>query len=79
MLFRSVADHGPGIAVADRERVFEPYLRLEASRNRGTGGSGLGLAIAQQIVSTHGGTIAVRDRADGAPGAVLEVRLPRSA
>jgi len=72
----TVCDHGPGIAPADRERVFEPFYRLEASRNRATGGSGLGLAIARQVVAAHGGTIEIRDRPDGASGTVVAVRLP---
>ncbi|NLH82923.1 MAG: HAMP domain-containing protein [Phyllobacteriaceae bacterium] len=72
----TVADHGSGISPEDRARIFEPYVRLEASRNRATGGTGLGLAIARQIVAAHGGTIEVRDRADGRSGAVFAVRLP---
>lgn len=75
----TVSDHGPGIAPADRTRVFEPFLRLEASRNRATGGSGLGLAIARQVVTAHGGSIEIRDRPDGASGAVVAVRLPAPA
>lgn len=72
----TVSDHGPGIPPADRLRVFEPFLRLEASRNRATGGSGLGLAIAHQVATAHGGTIEIEDRPDGASGAVVRVRLP---
>lgn len=72
----TVGDHGAGIPPAARARIFEPYVRLEGSRNRGTGGSGLGLAIARQIVAAHGGTIEVRDRADGSSGTVIAVRLP---
>lgn len=75
----TVSDHGPGIAPADRERVFEPFHRLEASRNRATGGSGLGLAIAHQVVKAHGGTIEIRDRPDGLSGAVVAVRLKADA
>jgi signal transduction histidine kinase len=52
-----VADEGPGIAPEERARVFEPFYRIDASRNRGTGGSGLGLAIAKSIVEGQGGTL----------------------
>jgi signal transduction histidine kinase len=68
-----VADDGPGIPPADRERVFERFTRLDEARSRGHGGAGLGLAIARQIVEAHGGAIAV---ADQDAGACLVVRLP---
>lgn len=68
-----VSDDGPGIALADRERVFERFTRLDASRSRGTGGAGLGLAIAREIVTAHGGTIGV---ADSTVGALFVVELP---
>lgn len=69
-----VDDRGPGIPAAERERIFEPFLRLEASRNRDRGGAGLGLAIARHLVLSLGGTIAVEDRPGG--GARFCVRLP---
>jgi signal transduction histidine kinase len=73
----TISDQGPGIADADKERVFEAFHRLEASRNRDTGGSGLGLTIARSIIETHGGSIAL---ADAKPhGLVVSVRLPLSA
>ncbi|KAB8184799.1 sensor histidine kinase [Microbispora catharanthi] len=68
----AVSDDGGGIAEVDRERVFEPFTRLEKSRGRG--GSGLGLTIAREIVRAHGGTIGVEDAAEG--GARVVVRLP---
>jgi signal transduction histidine kinase len=71
-----VADDGPGIPVADRERVFERFTRLDASRTRGTGGYGLGLAIAAEVVRAHGGRIGVTDGPDG--GAHFAVELPAS-
>jgi len=52
-----VRDDGPGIPEAELERVFEPFYRLESSRNRDTGGSGLGLSIARDVVQSHGGTL----------------------
>ncbi|MBF0191047.1 MAG: HAMP domain-containing protein [Magnetococcales bacterium] len=61
----SIADHGPGIPETDRERVFEPFIRLESSRNRATGGTGLGLPIARNIVRAHGGELTLRNRPDG--------------
>jgi signal transduction histidine kinase len=52
-----VRDDGPGIPPEELERVFEPFYRLESSRNRDTGGSGLGLSIARDVVQAHGGTL----------------------
>jgi signal transduction histidine kinase len=58
-----VADDGPGVPLADRERIFEPYVRAgEASR---AGGLGLGLAICKRIVEAHGGTIRAEERSGG--------------
>ena len=69
-----VEDEGPGIPEADLERVFEPFVRLEASRNRDSGGSGLGLAIARSIVRSHGGDIRLENRPEG--GVRATVVLP---
>jgi signal transduction histidine kinase len=52
-----VEDRGPGIPEGMREKVFAPFFRLEASRNKDTGGIGLGLSIARAIVRQHGGDI----------------------
>ena len=52
-----VDDDGPGIAVDQREKIFERYYRVDLSRSRQSGGSGLGLAICREIVSSHGGVI----------------------
>jgi two-component system osmolarity sensor histidine kinase EnvZ len=69
-----VCDRGPGIPDAALEAVFEPFMRLERSRNRATGGVGLGLTSARAVIRGHGGTIGLRNR----PGGGLEVwvRLP---
>ncbi len=70
----TVDDDGPGIPVADRERVFERFVRLDEARSRDAGGSGLGLALCAQICRLHGGTIAVDDSHLG--GARFVVTLP---
>jgi signal transduction histidine kinase len=69
----TVADDGVGVPAADRERVFEPFFRLQAARDRRTGGAGLGLAIVRDVVTAHGGTVWF---ADAAAGAQVHVRLP---
>lgn len=69
-----VDDDGPGIARADRQRVFERFTRLDQSRARGAGGAGLGLALAKGIVERHGGTIRIDDSPLG--GARVIVELP---
>jgi len=56
-----VEDDGAGIPANERDRVFDPFVRLEDSRNRGTGGAGLGLSIARSIVRNHGGEIELLD------------------
>jgi signal transduction histidine kinase len=70
-----VSDEGPGIAPPYLERVFEPFFRLETSRNRDTGGTGLGLSIARDVAQAHGGTLQLRNRPQG--GLEAELRLPR--
>ncbi|MFC5751949.1 sensor histidine kinase [Actinomadura rugatobispora] len=71
-----VYDDGPGVAPADRERVFERFTRLAEGRHRDAGGTGLGLAIARDIAVAHGGTLTLTDRPDGRPGARFVLRLP---
>ena len=68
-----VEDSGPGIAVADQERVFDPFVRLETSRNRRTGGVGLGLAIVRSIARQHGGDATVANRPEGGLRAVIHL------
>ena len=70
----TIADGGPGIPDAALEQVFEPFHRLEASRNRATGGVGLGLTIARQAVEEHGGTLTLANRPGG--GLCADVRIP---
>jgi signal transduction histidine kinase len=66
-----IEDEGPGIPPADLERVFEPFQRLEDSRNRETGGTGLGLPIARNILRAHGGDVVLTNRAMGGVKAVV--------
>jgi signal transduction histidine kinase len=72
-----VSDSGPGIPDADRERVFEPFVRLESSRCSETGGTGLGLTLVKAIVQGHGGTIKLENGVEG--GLTARVSLPREA
>ena len=73
----AISDDGPGIPEGDIERVFEPFYRVEGSRNRNTGGSGLGLSIARNIAQAHGGSVRLRNLASGGLEATL--RIPRGA
>ncbi|MFB9238399.1 sensor histidine kinase [Plantactinospora siamensis] len=69
----AVGNDGPPIAAADRERIFDRFVRLDDSRSRRDGGTGLGLPIARDIIAAHGGTLTVDDLTDGA---TLRIRLP---
>jgi signal transduction histidine kinase len=66
-----VRDGGPGIPAPELERVFEPFYRLESSRNRDSGGTGLGLSIARDIAQAHGGSLTLSNL----PGGGLEAAL----
>jgi signal transduction histidine kinase len=66
-----VLDNGPGIPEDELETVFQPFYRVEASRNRDTGGTGLGLAIAKQLTLAMNATLSLTNRASGG----LEARL----
>ncbi|WP_369201557.1 sensor histidine kinase [Streptomyces sp. PU-14G] len=70
----AVSDDGEGVPEAERERIFERFVRLDAARSRDEGGAGLGLAIARDVAERHGGTLQV----DGPPegGARFVLRLP---
>ncbi len=71
-----VLDRGPGIAQEQLAQVLEPFYRMEASRNAGSGGFGLGLSIADAVAKAHGGRIVLANREGGGLKAVLH--LPRS-
>jgi signal transduction histidine kinase len=72
----SVGDSGPGIAIAERSRVFERFYRTDKSRSSESGGRGLGLAIACEIVKAHHGSIDIGASAFG--GAEFTILLPRA-
>lgn len=61
----SVEDDGPGIPAADRERIFEPFVRLDVARDRASGGAGLGLAIVKRILDAQGGSVRAEEAPDG--------------
>ena len=70
-----IRDQGPGIPAEQLEKVFEPFYRLESSRNRDSGGTGLGLSIARDIAQAHGGSLRLANLEGGGLEATL--RLPR--
>ncbi|GAA1009661.1 hypothetical protein Aple_021820 [Acrocarpospora pleiomorpha] len=70
----AVTDDGPGIPLADRQRVFERFTRLEDARRLDAGGSGLGLAITRDIAHSHGGSLNLED---SAVGARFVLRIPQ--
>jgi signal transduction histidine kinase len=69
-----IKDGGPGIPEDELEKVFDPFYRVESSRSRDTGGTGLGLTIARNIAEQHGGTIRLKNLADG--GLEVSLALP---
>ncbi len=70
----TIEDDGPGLPPEEIERVFQPFYRVETSRNRETGGTGLGLPIARNILRAHGGDVALANRQGG--GLRATVTLP---
>jgi two-component system osmolarity sensor histidine kinase EnvZ len=70
-----IDDDGPGIPAAERERVFQPFIRLDSSRNPSTGGVGLGLTIARDVARSHGGDVRLEISPHG--GLRARVHLPR--
>jgi two-component system osmolarity sensor histidine kinase EnvZ len=69
-----IDDDGPGIPASERERVFQPFTRLDASRNPSTGGVGLGLTIARDVARSHGGDVRLENSPQG--GLRARVHLP---
>ena len=69
-----VRDFGPGLPEAELEKIFEPFYRVQESRDRGSGGHGLGLSIAANAVRRHGGRIGARNADDG--GLIVRISLP---
>ncbi len=72
----SIADDGPGIPAADRDRVFDRFVRLDPDRSRSGGGAGLGLAIVREIVAAHNGTVTIGDRPGGGTAITIQVPSP---
>jgi signal transduction histidine kinase len=72
----TIEDDGDGIPAEDRLRVFERFVRLDASRARSSGGSGLGLSIVQEIVKAHNGTVTLAAAATGGTTATVTLPLP---
>jgi two-component system osmolarity sensor histidine kinase EnvZ len=70
-----IDDDGPGIPAAERDRVFQPFIRLDTSRNPSTGGIGLGLTIARDVARSHGGDVRLETSPHG--GLRARVHLPR--
>ncbi|MFD3452333.1 sensor histidine kinase [Streptomyces sp. NPDC058691] len=70
----TVADDGGGVPAAERERIFERFVRLDDARSRDDGGAGLGLAIARDVARRHGGTLTAGEAPSG--GALFELNLP---
>lgn len=76
-LIVTIEDDGAGIPADERERVFDPFYRIESSRSRDTGGTGLGLTVARTAIRAHGGDIILQSGAAGGLRAV--VTLPKTA
>lgn len=72
-----IADDGPGIPLAEQQRVFEPFYRLDRARSTEHRGSGLGLSIARNILRGHGGDVTLSNRPEG--GLLVVLTLPRAA
>jgi two-component system osmolarity sensor histidine kinase EnvZ len=68
-----VVDSGPGIPDEFKERVFQPFFRLDSSRSSVTGGSGLGLAIVQQLCQAHGWRVRIEDPPDNGTDVIVSL------
>jgi signal transduction histidine kinase len=76
VLVLRIRDEGPGIPEDQLEKVFEPFYRVESSRNRDTGGTGLGLSIARDVIQAHGGSLVLKNLP--VRGLEAAVTLPRA-
>ena len=74
----TVADQGPGIPQELRERVFEPFFRVDSARSRQLGGTGLGLALVRAIVELHGGSVSVEEVPTGGTSFFLKIPVVTS-
>lgn len=72
-----ISDDGPGVSSHELERLFDPFYRLESSRNRAHGGSGLGLTIARSIAEQHGGTLILKNGKDKGLECHLDLPIKR--
>jgi two-component system, OmpR family, sensor kinase len=70
----TISDNGPGLPTDMLETVFDPFVRIDPSRNRSTGGVGLGLTIARAIAQDHGGALTLANHASG--GLTATIILP---
>jgi signal transduction histidine kinase len=70
----TVLDRGPGIPPKELDAVFQPFYRVESSRNRDSGGTGLGLAIARQLALAMNATLHLQNRPEG--GLQASLTLP---
>jgi two-component system sensor histidine kinase SenX3 len=70
----AVTDQGHGIAVADQQRIFERFYRVDSARSRSTGGTGLGLSIVKHVAANHGGDVSVWS--EPGQGSTFTLRLP---
>jgi signal transduction histidine kinase len=73
----AVEDQGPGIPIADRERIWSPYVRLRREKSAANEGSGIGLAVVRELAQLHGGSAVVQDAPGG--GARFVIELPVAA
>jgi two-component system sensor histidine kinase CpxA len=71
-----IEDEGDGVPEASLSHLFEPFYRVEASRNQQSGGYGIGMAIAEQAIRAQGGNISARNRKEG--GLCVEINLPKT-
>src|SRR5262249_58215396 len=71
--FISVRDYGPGVPEDSLNKIFQPFFRVDDSRNRSTAGVGLGLAIAHRSISSHDGRIWAEN---AHPGLIVRIELP---